>query len=228
VSKRTRKNLNLAISGCTGRMGREISRLARKTKGLHVVAGVSRANPWTHVDPRAVNMVVDFSLPEAFDATLDWCVKNKKPLLCGTTGLTSSQRSRMRRAAKKIPILWASNMSLGVAVLRGMLNSLSPIQSWSFAIEETHHRHKKDKPSGTALTLQNDLEKVIGRRLPKIRSVRGGEVAGIHKITAKSKEEVLTLEHKALNRTVFARGALTAARWLFDKKRAGLYDLGQI
>lgn len=220
--------MRVVISGSTGRMGREIAKLAKKTKGIRVVGGVSLESPWSEIDPKTVDLIIDFSLPDAFDATLGWCLKNKKPLLSGTTGLTPAQLSKMRRAAKKIPLLWASNMSLGVAVLRSMLPSLSPIRGWSFQINETHHRHKKDKPSGTALTFQNDIEKVIGRKLPRIVSVRGGEVAGVHKVIVRSKEEVLTIEHKALNRTVFARGAITAACWLFDKKRAGLYDLGQI
>lgn len=233
MSKRLKKDLKKGIKillvGSSGRMGQEILSLMGEAKDFKCSYQISSRNEdWSKIDPKHVDLVIDFSSPQAFSAALRWSVKNVKPFLSGTTGLTPAQFTQIKAAAKEIPILWASNMSLGIAVLRSFMASMSPLKKWKFQIEETHHRHKKDKPSGTALTLQADLALAVGKRLPPIVSIRGGGVPGIHKITAMSPEEVITIEHTALNRRVFARGALIAARWLFDKKRAGLYDLGNI
>ncbi|WP_374029484.1 4-hydroxy-tetrahydrodipicolinate reductase [Bdellovibrio bacteriovorus] len=124
-------------------------------------------------------------------------------------------------------MLWSSNMSLGVAVLNEALKSLSAISHFDFQIEELHHNKKKDKPSGTAITLQENLEKAVGRELPEALAIRGGGIFGVHKIYAMSDEEVLTFEHTALNRTVFAKGAVQAAEWLV-KQKPGLYQIRDV
>lgn len=223
------KNIKLLVVGSTGRMGQEILQLCGKEKGFTCLYGISSGGPaWSEVDPKRVDLVIDFSNPTAFEQALAWSVKNKRPFLSGTTGLKPAHFKKLKLAGRTIPVLWASNMSLGIATIRSLLPRLRGLSDWSFQLEEAHHRFKKDKPSGTALTLQGDLSGILGRKLPPIISVRGGATPGIHKITARSKEEVIVIEHTALNRTVFARGALVSARWLFDKKRPGLYELGQI
>jgi len=150
-------------------------------------------------------------------------------LVSGTTALNTANRTKMEVAAKKIPILWAANMSLGVHVLAQALKNLAPLQDWDFQVEETHHRLKKDKPSGTALFFQDILAKIILKTLPEPLSARVGAVVGIHRVSAASEEEMLIFEHQALSRTVFARGALTAAAWLAKRKgKAKLYQMADV
>jgi 4-hydroxy-tetrahydrodipicolinate reductase len=106
-----------------------------------------------------------------------------------------------------------------------ILAAFQTVRDWDFQIEEAHHSLKKDKPSGTALLLQEQLTKILGRPLPEPNAIRGGGIPGIHQIWAMGPDEAILLQHTAFQRRVFARGALQAGRWLFDKKRPGLYDL---
>jgi 4-hydroxy-tetrahydrodipicolinate reductase len=121
-------------------------------------------------------------------------------------------------------------MSVGINILEEALKSLKPLKGWTFEISETHHIHKKDKPSGTALFLQERLAKIVGpKNLLPTRSYRIGEAIGTHKVTAESADEVLRFEHEALSRVIFARGALLAAKWLIKRKRKpGLYDMSHV
>ena len=229
MSQRSKKAIKILLVGSTGRMGQEILALVKTSKEFKCTYQMSSQNSaWSDVDAKNIDIVIDFSSPHAFTEALRWTTQHKKAFLSGTTGLSEAQFRQLKSSAKKIPVLWASNMSLGIAVLRLFMANMAPLNKWQFQIEEAHHRHKKDKPSGTALTLQSDLSAAVGKKLPPIISIRGGGVPGIHKISARSADEVITIEHTAINRRVFARGALVAARWLFDKKRAGLYDLGNI
>jgi 4-hydroxy-tetrahydrodipicolinate reductase len=168
-----------------------------------------------------------FSLPEFFDECLSYAVKNKIAFVSGTTGLTTAQKAKLKKASNSIPVLWSSNMSLGICVLNKMLQTLSALNEYDFYIEETHHSLKKDAPSGTALTLQHNLEKAIAKKTKDVFSLRGGGVFGQHRIVVLGKEEVLTLQHDALNRTVFARGALVCAKWI-SKKKKGFYSIEDV
>ncbi|MGE3973152.1 MAG: 4-hydroxy-tetrahydrodipicolinate reductase [Bdellovibrionales bacterium] len=217
------KKLNVCISGASGRMGQELKKLIESDKSLQWAAPYDRKKKTLG----SSDVVVDFSLPEGFSELLAACVKSKTPLVSGTTGLTEKQKKEMEKASKQIPLLWASNMSLGVTTLKHMLKSLNQLSDYEFQIEETHHKHKKDKPSGTAITLQQSLEKAVGKKVPEPLSVRGGGVFGIHTVHVMGDEETLALTHTALNRTVFARGALIAARWL-SKQKSGLYSLDDL
>ena len=118
----------------------------------------------------------------------------------------------LTKAAESCPVLWSANMSLGVNFVAELIKSLSVLEEdFDFQIEETHHRHKVDKPSGTAILLQESLQAKLKKTLPEPLSVRGGGVFGIHKLMAMSEEETITIEHVALNRKVFAKGAVKAA-----------------
>ena len=224
---------NLAIIGASGRMGAELIALANEFQ-FSVTQGVGRSrlsvNDVTltdHVsklDASKVDVVIDFSLSELTDDVIKWCIANKKPLISGVTGITSAQKSAFTDAGKIIPALWAPNMSLGVAVLAKMLEQLRNLKGFEFQIEELHHKRKKDKPSGTALFLQEKMEQAIGEEAPMPLAIRGGGIFGIHRVWAMGEEETITLEHSALNRRVFARGALRAAQWLLSQK-PGLYTL---
>ena len=228
MPKIVKKNLNLALVGARGKMGEAIQELVAKDRGLKVTALINTPKDWEEVDPRSVDVVIEFSSPKGMLNALAWCLKFKKPFVSGTTGISTKDRGALTRAAKKIPVLYSANMSMGIAVMSAMLKAFGAIKEWNFQIEEAHHAHKKDKPSGTALLLQQTLKSVVGRKLPEPLSIREGEIPGTHEVWAEGPEETLVLQHTATNRRIFARGALRAARWLFDKKRPGLYDLSHL
>jgi 4-hydroxy-tetrahydrodipicolinate reductase len=225
VPKRIGKNINIALTGASGRMGLAIQELSA-AQTFTVTQRIQRSADWRKI--KTIDLVIDFSSPEGFREALQWCVQHKVRLLSGTTGLSSSDHKALKQAAKRIPVLYSANMSLGIAVLTRLLEGLAQIKDWDFQIEEVHHRAKKDSPSGTALSLQHKLVQVLGRELPSPLAVRGGGVPGIHQIWAFGPDESLTLQHTAFNRKVFAQGALSGARWLFDKKEPGLYDLSDL
>lgn len=224
-----RPDFGLGVYGATGRMGQEILKIAEHEKGWDTVVAIAR-NGFSEVIPEDVDVIVDFSSPAGLMDAIDWCVKAKTPLVSGTTGLSASEKSKMEAAAKEIPLLWAPNMSLGVHVMARALQSLAALKDWDFQVEETHHRYKKDKPSGTALFFQNELQRALPKKaLPEPLSQRLGGVVGIHRVSAGSDEELLIFEHQALSRTVFARGALTAASWLAKRKgKAQLYQMSDV
>ncbi len=226
----------VGVIGAGGRMGQEIGQLLQNHHSLEPFFGLDpNAAPgfWNHgftlADREAdqVHVWIDFSTSEAFEQNLKKAVQRQTPFICGTTGLSAKNHASLKKAAQKIPILWASNMSLGVAVLNEALKAFSLIQEFDYQVEEVHHNRKKDKPSGTALTIQQNLEHAVGRPLPEPLAIRGGGVYGIHKVWALSEEEVLVFEHSALNRTVFARGAVRAAHWILNKK-PGLYAIRDV
>jgi 4-hydroxy-tetrahydrodipicolinate reductase len=212
-------------------MGREIMELAaadQTTVPVEIVAQIDRFLDWKTVPADKVDLVIDFSNPKGSGQALRWALENLKPIVSGTTGLSKLELREFTKAAKKIPVLYSANMSLGVAVMSAMIQSFRAVPDWNFQIDEVHHIHKKDRPSGTALLLQTALVKAVGRKLPEPNSIRGGGVPGIHRVWAMGPEENLILEHTAFKRAVFARGALAATRWLFDKNEPGLYDLSHL
>lgn len=223
----------LAIIGLSGRMGHEIQALAEEN-GFRVTCGVSSKSGAPTVVQSVdelkavdVDVVIDFSLPEITDSVIAWCVKNKKPLVSGVTGISPAQKTSLQNAGNNIATLWAPNMSLGVAVLARMLAQLSKLEDFDFQVEELHHTRKKDRPSGTALFLQEKLKAAVGDDVPEPLAIRGGGIFGIHRIWAMGEEEMITLEHTAMNRRVFARGALKTARWILSQK-PGLYRMDDV
>jgi 4-hydroxy-tetrahydrodipicolinate reductase len=233
----------IAIVGITGRMGGELASLA-PTLGFEVTAGVA-PDPGSYVatvssaplpliaktidalDASLCDLVIDFSLPEATVAVIAWCVKNKKPLVSGVTGVSGAAKKAFELAAGDIAVLWSPNMSLGVAVMARALSALSALEGFDFQIEEFHHAQKKDRPSGTALFLQEKLKEAVGKPLPEPIAIRGGGIFGTHRVFAMGEEEMITFEHTAMNRRVFARGALKAAAWI-DSRPAGLYKMDDV
>ncbi len=231
MSKKSQKIINVALSGARGRMGAEIQLLASSDSGeaqIVVKAEINRAQDWKRLDSEAADLVIDFSNPRGALKALEWALENSKPIVCGTTGLAKAELRRFQSAARKIPVLYSANMSQGIAALNSMLRSLQALPGWDFQVDEVHHSRKKDRPSGTALLLQDVAQRAVGRKLPPPNSIRGGGVPGIHQIWAMGPEEMLVLQHTAFQRAVFARGALAAARWLFDKNTAGIYDLSDL
>lgn len=221
------KKIKIGLIGSAGRMGQEISTVIKKNSRCELVYTPLRGEKWDAGKAAQVDVWIDFSSPEALKDVLKKAAENKTPVVCGTTGFSKKEKDLLKKYSSKIPLLWSSNMSLGVAVLNEALKTLAAISHFDFQIEEIHHNRKKDRPSGTAITLQENLEKAVGKKLPEALTIRGGGVFGVHKIFAMSDEEVLTFEHTALNRTVFAKGSVQAAEWLV-KQKPGLYQIRDV
>ena len=218
------KKIKVGLVGASGRMGQEISHLMDKASPYELFLPRGSKDKLDVPEAAQVDVWIDFSTPAVLVEVLKVAKKNKTPVVCGTTGLTDKEKKLLKKYSEHIPVLWASNMSLGVAVLNQALRAFAAIADFDFQVEEIHHKRKKDRPSGTAITIQENLEKVVGKKLPEALSIRGGGVFGEHKIFAMSDEEVITFSHSALSRTVFARGALKAAHWLVGKK-PGMYSI---
>ncbi len=231
------KKKKIGVVGASGKMGLEIIKLLQNHPHFEAYFAITReknlkgyqhhSSQWSHSNCKNVDIWVDFSSPRLLEGLLNFATKHGQPVVSGVTGLKASDHKKISQAAKHIPVLWSSNMSLGVAVLKEALRSFALLQDFDFQIEEAHHRHKKDRPSGTALTLQETLQKIVQVKVPPPLSIRGGGIFGIHKVWAMSPEETLTFEHTALQRSVFAKGALMAAQWLLER-RPGLYQMSDL
>ncbi len=222
---------NVILVGRTGRMGVEIETVANDSGLLRIVGGVGREAGGLEAcflslekSTKSVDVVIDFSLPIATAEVAKVCATRRVPLVSGVTGLSAAERQSLADASKVIPVLYSANMSIGVQILAKALDALHGVDGFDISIEETHHRHKRDRPSGTALFIDDELYARTGKRAGEIVSLRGGGVVGDHRVLAFSDSEVLTFGHRALNRTVFARGACRAARWIVGKP-AGSYSL---
>ena len=235
-----KETIKLVIFGASGRMGLSLLRMAEVDHRFQLVAGVVGRNVspidgvtcpifainQLHELPQ-FNMAIDFSQPEAFEAIVQFCVSRNAPLVSGTTGLMASQKQTMTDAANSIPVLWASNFSLGVAVLNDLVRRAAKVlENWGVEITETHHVHKKDAPSGTALSLGQSAEQNAGHAA-KYVSHREGEVIGDHTVKFSGPGEFIELRHNALDRDIFVRGALEAAFRLREKS-PGLYQFSEL
>lgn len=204
-------------------MGQALLRLcAGGAADCSVVAAVSRKPAQRVVDgvPQfaaselagvpAFDVAIDFSLPEGFDPLLALCRQRGAALVSGTTGLSDAQRQALAETAADIPVLWAANFSLGVAVLEELVErAAAALAGWDCDIVETHHVHKQDAPSGTALALGAAAER--GGGMPRYASLRAGDIVGEHLVQLTGTGERVELVHRATSRDVFARGALHAA-----------------
>lgn len=216
-------------------MGQALLRLASERPDLEVAGAVSRKVQSRVIDgvPQFAtselggvppfDVAIDFSLPEGFDAILDACRSRRAALVSGTTGLSDLQNEAIRAAAAEIPVLWSANFSLGVAVLSDLVErAASALQGWDCDIVESHHIHKKDAPSGTALALGASAGQ--GGAQPRYASVRAGDIVGEHLVQFASTGERIELVHRATSRDIFARGALHAASRL-TQRAPGQYRL---
>lgn len=226
----------ILIHGASGRMGEALLRLAAERADVSVVAAVSRAQPAQRVvdgvphfatselhGVPAFDVAIDFSLPEGFGTILALCTERGTALVSGTTGLEAPQRDALQQAAARIPMLWAANFSLGVAVLSELVErAAAALPGWDCDIVESHHVHKKDAPSGTALAL--GASAAHGGASPRYASLRAGDIVGEHFVQFTTLGERVELNHRATNRDIFARGALHAATRL-PGRAPGLYSL---
>jgi len=213
----------ILIHGASGRMGQALSRLSVERDDVQLVAAVSRSKPAQRVvdgTPQfsvtelhgvpEFDVAIDFSLPAGFNAILALCSERGAALVSGTTGLESGQREAIVNASARIPVLWSANFSLGVAVLCDLVERAArTLPGWDCDIVESHHVHKKDAPSGTALVLAACAEQ--GGATPHHAALRAGDIVGEHLVQFIGLGERVELVHRATNRDVFARGALHAA-----------------
>ncbi|KFN51502.1 4-hydroxy-tetrahydrodipicolinate reductase [Arenimonas composti] len=232
--------LNLLIHGAGGRMGRALLRLAAADPALRVVAAVTRsgeAPPEAGGAPGlaaerlaaapAFDVAVDFSQPAGLAPVLDLCRARGAAVVSGTTGLDDAQRALLDSAAAGIPVLWAANFSAGVAVLEALVRqAAAALPDWQADIVESHHVHKRDAPSGTALVLGAAVREGRGSE-PHYASLRAGDIVGEHLVQLTGAGERLELVHRATDRDIFARGALLAARRLAGRP-AGRYVFAEL
>lgn len=226
--------IKVAVVGANGRMGQEIAHFLNQQKSAEACLGIVRkgkaenfkksANQLNEKDFKDIDVIIDFSSLEMMNEVIEFAQKNKISLVSGVTGISSKEEKILKKASSFIPVLWAPNMSLGIAALVKAMESLQVIKNFDFQIEEMHHNKKKDSPSGTALFLQKEMEKAVGKKCPDPVAIRGGGIFGVHKVYAMSDNEVICFEHSALNRRLFAEGAVFAALWL-SKKSKGLYRM---
>ena len=253
------KKINLAITGCMGRMGQQIIKSARSDKNFKLVAltenriinkkiaGIKPCLNTSEVFKKA-NLIIDFTVPKCTLEVLQIASKLKKRVVIGTTGFSKKEENLIKKYSKKIPILKAGNMSLGINLLIYLteITSKSLGNNFLSKVFEVHHKHKKDHPSGTALMLgkgiatgkKKDFYKLLGKKYlnkkafsysKKINfnSIRKGEIIGNHKVYFSSGKETITLDHEAFDRALYSEGAFTAAKWLMSKK-SGLYSMRDV
>jgi len=218
--------MRVAVGGACGRMGEAVLRLAREA-GFEIVAAIDAVEAPGVVRSlrEKADVLIDFSSPQGAMDRLEECVRTGTPAVIGATGFTDAQRAGIAAAAGKIPVLVSANMSVGMNVLfklvPGFVRALG--KEYDLDIVETHHRFKKDAPSGTARTLAERIEAETKRRA-NLHSVRSGDVVGEHRVVLGTLGESIEIVHRAGSREIFARGALEAARWL-AKARPGLYSM---
>ena len=234
--------IKLAVSGCQGRMGQRITQLAfadpefkvttllehqSHPKAKEMVNGLTIATDSNAI--KGSDVLIEFTLPEATMANLQSAVKHGVRMVIGTTGLQSTHVQEIQKAAKKIPIVFSSNMSVGVNLLFKLteIAARKTGKNYTINMREAHHIHKKDAPSGTAKTIAEIAEKASGQNVEDIQSIREGEIVGDHTIIFESEEDIITISHHAKNRDIFAKGALVAAKFLKDKK-TGLFNMQDV
>ena len=250
------KKINLAITGCLGRMGQQLIKSSKLDKSFKLVALTENKpinkkvagimlNLNTDLAFEKTDVIIDFTVPKCTLEIIKIASRLKKKVVIGTTGFTQKEEALIKRYSKKIPILKAGNMSLGVNLLMYLteIASKSLNEEYLSKVFEVHHKHKKDYPSGTALMLgkgiangkNKNLYNLIGKKFlnkksfpygKKINfnSIRKGEIIGEHEVTFSSGKEIIKLNHEAFDRALYSDGALTAAKWLINKK-PGLYSM---
>lgn len=258
--------LKIAVIGCTGRMGQLVLREINQSPDVDIAGALTRPGNLfvdqdvgnligeaplniiiTDLPEKALleaDVVIDFSRPEALDIHIEEVLNQQKPYVVCLTGLSESQKADLKRASQTIPILIAPNTSPGIALLKKLVvlaaEKLGP--SYDVSILEMHHRHKSDTPSGTSLSIAQDLSTVdrLKKNVPPYPSrsprphdtiecavLRGGSVTGDHTVIFAGEKDMLTIEHRTLDRTLFAQGAIKAAQWLFGKP-PGLYTMDDV
>jgi 4-hydroxy-tetrahydrodipicolinate reductase len=221
--------VRVLLVGAAGRMGRTIVGLARNDPKIEIAAQCDLGDA---IEPAMAksNVTIDFSHADAIDEICRASREHRQPLVIGTTGHSPAQRQKIERAAKEIPVVFAANFSVGVNALFALAHKAAELLGNEFEIEivETHHRMKKDAPSGTAKAIAETLRRAreIDSEIP-IQSIREGDVVGEHSIIFNGPGERVELTHCAASREIFAGGALRAAQWIVGRS-PGLYTMQNV
>ncbi len=250
------KKINLGITGCMGRMGQQLIKSSKKDINFKIVTLTENKivkNKFYGIKPelnsdkafKKAEVIIDFTIPKCTLEVLKIATKLKKKVIIGTTGFNTQQENLIKKYSKKIPILKAGNMSLGINLLVYLTEIASNALGKKFLskVFETHHKYKKDYPSGTALMLGKGIatgkkkrfNSLFGKKFlnkktfpysKKINfnSIRKGQIIGEHEVKFSSGKEIITLNHEAFDRALYSEGALTAAKWIINKK-SGLYSM---
>ena len=233
--------IKLGVTGACGKMGRRILELASHDKDFEISLALEKKGlPQigkelgkikisSNLDGIfLIDVLIDFTLPDAAEATLSYAAKYKKALVLGTTGLTDTQIQKVEEASKVIPIVFSPNMAVGVNVLFSMLPEIAKRLGPDYNIEviEAHHRMKKDAPSGTAKKFIELLKQTTHKEIPG-HSIRLGDIVGDHTIIFCGNSERIEIKHQAHSRDLFVLGALKAAKWIASKP-AGLYTMQDV
>lgn len=247
--------VGVILHGCNGRMGQMLSELISKDEEMKVVAGIEPSGEAKNDYPvyksfdelkETADVIIDFSTASAIDGLLDYCEKTHTPLVLCSTGLSEAQLGRVERLAKVSAVLVSANMSLGINVLLKLLKNVTKTlygNGFDIEIVEKHHNQKLDAPSGTALALADvmkeelddisynlDRSKVRKKRERNeigISAVRGGTIVGEHEVIFAGTDEVIEIKHTAYSRAIFAKGAMSAAKFLSGKS-AGKYSMSDV
>ena len=234
--------INLAVSGCQGRMGQRITALALNDKAFKIstlLENKDRADVSEMICKIPVSfdletlqradVLIEFTSPEATLEHLKVCQKHKVNMVIGTTGFTSAQIAQIKKASTKIAIVFSSNMSVGVNLVFALIRRAAQVtgKNYEIRLTETHHVHKKDAPSGTAKTMAEIAEQFSNTKVKDIESLREGEVIGDHAISFESPVDLISIHHHAKTRDIFAEGALVAAKFL-AKKKTGLFNMQDV
>jgi len=239
--------VKIGIFGACGKMGMKIAALSLNDKNIKIAAAIEKADhPMLGTDInrllgcrhtgirvssdadrelKKTDCAIDFTLPCPTIEHLKYCLKSRIPMVIGTTGFSAAQERYIKESSKKIAIVFSPNMSIGVNVLFSLIKEASRVLAGDFLIkvDETHHVHKKDSPSGTAKMITRIIKETSGKNIP-VKAFRKGEVVGNHGITYESDFETLEIRHDAKSRDVFAAGALKAAEFVANRKK-GLYTM---
>lgn len=211
------------VFGESGRMGQEVINIVNHADNLDFVGGFSHDKPMSKLS-KSPDIVIDFSLPASQPSLCEFIKTHKSALVSGTTGFSDTQLQEVRNLGSVAPVFWAANMSFGVHLMGRLTETLARYEKfYDFQVEETHHIHKKDKPSGTAIIIENAALKSTKKLKPTI-SHREGEVFGIHRFIASSANEKVEIIHEAHNRSLFAQGAVDISLWLSEKP-PGFYQM---
>lgn len=237
--------IRLGLNGASGRMGRALCELLRDDARFALAAQINASDGWKGAP--ALDIVIDFSTPAGLSAALEHCERHGIALVSGTTGLDPDLQMRLATAARRIPLLYAANFSLGIAVLTKLLREAAQaFPDWDLEILEAHHSRKIDAPSGTALALGHAAAQARGEDFVQVAtfarhghtgvrvpgtigfsSLRGGEIVGEHTALLIGADERIELTHRAYDNSIFARGVLQAAAWLAARK-LGFYTIDDV
>ena len=233
--------IKLGVVGVCGKMGRRIFELASLNKDFELALALEKKGiPAIGKDIGKlkissnqdglflIDVLVDFTVPEATEANLDYAAKYKKALVLGTTGLSAAQIKKVEEVSLVVPVVFTPNMAIGVNVLFTILPEIAERLGPDYSIEivEAHHKTKKDAPSGTAKKLAEILSEAVKREIPT-HSIRLGDIVGDHTVIFCGNSERIEIKHQAHSRDLFALGALRAAKWVFGKP-AGLYSMQDV